>query len=74
MTLATSTELDINPVVAVVNDGEDYELLMTIRQDDFEKIKTITDLTPIGFVNNEKENWLILNSGERTRIMAPGWK
>lgn len=74
MTLETSTELNINPVVAVVNGGEDYELLMTIGQEDFEKIKAITDITPIGFVNNEKENWLILNSGERTRIMAPGWK
>lgn len=74
MTLETSTELNINPVVAVVNGGEDYELLMTIRQEDFEKIKTITDITPIGFVNNEKENWLVLNSGERTRITAPGWK
>ncbi len=74
MTLETSTELNINPVVAVVNGGEDYELLMTIRQEDFEKIKTITDITPIGFVNNEKQNWLVLNSGERTRITAPGWK
>ncbi len=47
---------------------------MTIRQEDFEKIKGIVDLTPIGFVNNEKHNWLVLNSGERTTIMAPGWK
>lgn len=74
ITLETSTELNINPVVAVVNGGEDYELLMTIGQDDFEKIKAITDIMPIGFVNNEKQNWLVLNSGERTRITAPGWK
>jgi len=74
ITLETTTELNINPVVAVVNGGEDYELLMTIRQDDFEKIKEIPDITPIGFVNTEKQNWLVLNSGERTRIMAPGWK
>lgn len=74
ITLETSTEFNINPVVAVVNGGEDYELLMTIRQEDFEKIKGIVDLTPIGFVNNEKHNWLVLNSGERTTIMAPGWK
>lgn len=74
MTLETTAELSINPVVAVVNGGEDYELLMTIRQEDFEKIKAVTDITPIGFVNAEKENWLVLNSGERTRIMAPGWK
>ncbi|MBX2951457.1 MAG: thiamine-phosphate kinase [Leadbetterella sp.] len=74
ITLETTTELNINPVVAVVNGGEDYELLMTIRQDDFEKIKEIPDITPIGFVNTEKQNWLVLNSGERTRITAPGWK
>jgi thiamine-monophosphate kinase len=74
ITLETSTEFSINPVVAVVNGGEDYELLMTIRQEDFEKIKAVVDLTPIGFVNNEKHNWLVLNSGERTTIMAPGWK
>lgn len=74
MTLETSSELNINPIVAVINGGEDYELLMTVKQDDFEKLKTITDITPIGFVNNESENWLILNSGEKTKIIAPGWK
>lgn len=74
MTLETTSELNINPIVAVINGGEDYELLMTIKQSDFETIKGIADLTPIGFVNNEKENWLVLNSGERTKIIAPGWK
>lgn len=74
VTLETSTELNINPIVAVVNGGEDYELLMTIKQEDFEKLKGIVDITPIGFVNNEKENWLVLNSGERTKITAQGWK
>lgn len=74
ITLETSTEFNINPVVAVVNGGEDYELLMTIKQEDYENIKGILDLTPIGFVNNEKMNWLVLNSGEKTEIKAPGWK
>ncbi|ADQ17115.1 thiamine-phosphate kinase [Leadbetterella byssophila DSM 17132] len=74
LTLETSTEFNINPVVAVVNGGEDYELLMTIKQEDYENIKGILDLTPIGFVNNEKMNWLVLNSGEKTEIKAPGWK
>jgi thiamine-monophosphate kinase len=74
MTLETTTELNINPIVAVINGGEDYELLMTIKQSDFEKIKGMPDITPIGFVNNEKQNWLVLNSGERTQITAPGWK
>lgn len=74
MTLETTSELNISPIVAVINGGEDYELLMTIKQSDFEKIKGMPDITPIGFVNNEKQNWLVLNSGERTQITAPGWK
>jgi thiamine-monophosphate kinase len=74
MTLETTSELNISPIVAVINGGEDFELLMTIKQSDFEKIKGMQDITPIGFVNNEKQNWLVLNSGERTAITAPGWK
>lgn len=74
MTLETTSELNISPIVAVINGGEDYELLMTIKQSDFEKIKGMQDITPIGFVNKEKQNWLVLNSGERTAITAPGWK
>ena len=74
MTLETTSEMNINPVVAVINGGEDYELMMTFKQSDYEKVKEIHELTPIGFVNNEKENWLVLNSGEKTRIIAPGWK
>lgn len=74
MTLETTSELNINPIVAVINGGEDYELLMTIKQSDFDKIKSITDITPLGFVNDEGVNWLVLNSGEKTKIIAPGWK
>lgn len=74
MTLQTTSELNINPIVAVINGGEDYELMMTFKQSDFDKVKTITEITPIGFVNDEGENWLVLNSGEKTKIIAPGWK
>lgn len=72
-TLETSSELNLSPITMVMNGGEDYELLMTISQADFEKIKGIPEITPIGFVTEDKNNVLVLNSGERAQITAQGW-
>ncbi len=74
ITLETCTEFNLNPIASIISGGDDYELLMTFKQADFEKIKSITEITPIGFVTKEKENWLVLNSGEKTKIVAQGWK
>ena len=57
-----------------MNGGEDYELLMTFSQADFEKVKGIPEITPIGFVTETLQNILVLNSGENTQIKAQGWK
>jgi thiamine-monophosphate kinase len=74
ITLETCTEFNLNPIASIISGGEDYELLMTFKQSDFEKIKSIPEITPIGFVTKEIENWLVLNSGEKTKIVAQGWK
>lgn len=73
ITLETSTEFNINPVTAIMHGGDDYELLMTFSQEDFEKVKKITDISPIGFVTENPDNWLVLNSGDKTKITAQGW-
>jgi thiamine-monophosphate kinase len=64
----------LNPIASIISGGEDYELLITFKQSDFEKIKSIPEITPIGFVTKDIENWLVLNSGEKTKIVAQGWK
>jgi thiamine-monophosphate kinase len=74
ITLETCTEFNLNPIASIISCGEDYELLITFKQSDFEKIKSIPEITPIGFVTKEIENWLVLNSGEKTKIVAQGWK
>jgi thiamine-monophosphate kinase len=74
ITLETCTEFNLNPIASIISGGEDYELLITFKQSDFEKIKSIPEITPIGFVTKEIENWLVLNSGEKTKIVAQGWK
>ncbi len=72
--MLTATEFNLNPITVAMNGGEDYELLMTISPTDFEKVKNLSEITPIGFVTEEKGAFLVLNSGQLTPIKAQGWE
>lgn len=70
-----ATSLNISPITAALNGGEDFELLFTISQTDFEKIKPISDIYPIGYmVSDANEVNLIMKSGQAVPIVAQGWK
>ncbi|MFZ1807548.1 MAG: thiamine-phosphate kinase [Cyclobacteriaceae bacterium] len=67
-------ELKIDPVTCALNGGEDYELLFTINQTDFEKIKNHPDIHFIGHVHdNPKQNLLITKQGTPIPLTAQGW-
>jgi len=67
-------EMNINPLVAALNGGEDYELLFTISQNDFEKIKTDPDFTIIGHITETSEGTnLITAAGSAIPLEAQGW-
>lgn len=67
-------ELKIDPVTCALNGGEDYELLFTINQSDFEKIKNHQDIHFIGHVHdNPKQNLLITKQGAPIPLTAQGW-
>lgn len=68
-------ELDLDPTLCALSGGEDYELLFTINQSDFEKIKEHPDLTVIGFCTKKEEGInLISKSGIKHELKAQGWK
>jgi thiamine-monophosphate kinase len=67
-------ELNINPLVAALNGGEDYELLFTIAQADFDKIKNDPDITIIGHMTEASEGTnLITTGGSKIPLIAQGW-
>lgn len=67
-------ELKIDPVTCALNGGEDYELLFTIDQSDFEKVKNHQDIHFIGHVHdNAKQNLLITKQGTPIPLTAQGW-
>ncbi|MDR2910525.1 MAG: thiamine-phosphate kinase [Bacteroidales bacterium] len=67
-------ELNINPIVAALNGGEDYELLFTIALSDYEKIKNDPDFTVIGHITDITEGVnLITGGGSKITLQAQGW-
>lgn len=72
--ISTCEEFNIDSTTIALNGGEDYELLMSISQEDFPKIKGNPNLTVIGYMT-EKENGMHLITRGETLIplIAKGW-
>lgn len=73
--ISVCEEFNIDSTTVALNGGEDYELLFTISQADFTKIKGNPSLTVIGFMKEEKEGMhLVTRANTRIPIEAQGWK
>jgi len=70
-----AAELNINPLVAALNGGEDYELLFTIPVADHYKILNHPDITVIGHITNKSEgvNLITAGAGQEIPLQAQGW-
>ncbi|GHB52257.1 thiamine-phosphate kinase [Persicitalea jodogahamensis] len=74
-TYLAATELNLSPVTAALNGGEDYELLFTVRQADYDKIKNNPKISVIGYVTDQPQSiTLSLKSGSKVPITAQGWE
>ncbi|MFT6166511.1 MAG: thiamine-monophosphate kinase [Vicingaceae bacterium] len=75
-TINTCEELNLNPVMAALNGGEDYELLFTVPIEHFEKIKREPLLTIIGHVTDKGSgNNMVANGTESLiELKAQGWQ
>lgn len=67
-------ELDLDPTLFALSGGEDYELLFTIQQSDFEKLEHHPDFTIIGHMNELTEGIkMVSKSGKIHDLKAQGW-
>jgi thiamine-monophosphate kinase len=74
MTFDTAREFNLDPTVCALSGGEDYELLFTIKQTDYEKIKFNTDISIIGHITEPSAGCnLITKSGNSHELKAQGW-
>ncbi len=74
LTYDTAREFNIDPTVCALSGGEDYELLFTIKQADYEKIKNNSDVSVIGHITQASEGaMLISKGGNQHKLVAQGW-
>jgi len=74
MTYDTAREFNLDPTVCALSGGEDYELLFTVKQSDYEKIKNHPDISVVGHITEVSAGRnLISKSGVVHELKAQGW-
>ena len=69
-----ASEFNLNPIAFALSGGEDYELLFTINQKDYEKLKKDPDFTIVGYVTDISEgNNFIASDGSSHKLTSQGW-
>lgn len=72
--ISVCEEFNIDSTTVAINGGEDYELLFTIKMEDFDKIKGNPNFTIIGHMTQESEGiHLITRADTKIELRARGW-
>ena len=73
-TSMTAIDFNIDPVTCALNGGEDYELLFTVKQSDYDKIKGNPHMTVIGHITDANDGiYYIDKNGSAIELQAQGW-
>lgn len=73
-TFRVAREFNLDPTTCALNGGEDYELLFSIRQEDYEKIKDSEHLKVIGHYTDKNSGANVISrDGSSVEIKAQGW-
>lgn len=72
--ISVCEEFKLDSTTIALSGGEDYELLFTVAQTDFEKIKGNPNFSIIGHITDKKEGMhLITRGNEKIPLIARGW-
>ncbi|MGJ8739117.1 thiamine-phosphate kinase, partial [Zobellia laminariae] len=72
--ISACEEFNVDSTMVALSGGEDYELLFTISQNDFDKIKGNPSLTVIGHMTDEREGaYLVTRGNTKIELTAQGW-
>ena len=74
MTYDTAREFNLDPTTCALSGGEDYELLFTVPQSAFEKIKNNPDISIIGHITEKSAGMNIISRSNNSHpLKAQGW-
>jgi thiamine-monophosphate kinase len=73
-TTAAAEEFQMEPLVAALHGGEDYELLFTVPISQYEKVTALEGISVIGNITDQKGKALLVgNDGNAIPLQAQGW-
>ncbi len=73
-TRAMAMQFGVSVTTCALSGGEDYELLFTIDQADYEKVAHNSNISVVGYVTDKKEGLhLVTKSGNKHVLTAQGW-
>jgi thiamine-monophosphate kinase len=73
-TAEAALEFQLEPLVAALHGGEDYELLFTVPLSDYDKVSAIPGVSVIGNITDQPGKALLVgNDGNAIPLQAQGW-
>lgn len=67
-------KLELDPTACALSGGEDYELLFTLAQEDYDKIVLNEQISVVGYMTEpEKGATIITRGGNQHKLTAQGW-
>jgi len=73
-TYRTAGEFNIDPVIAAMNGGDDYELLFTTPPLNYSKINSIDGVKIIGHLTSPEKGYVLISpEGTEIELKAQGW-
>lgn len=73
-TYQTARDFELDPSTCALNGGEDYELLFTVSQSDYDRIKGNPNLTVIGHMTDRNSGYALIDKqGGQHDLRAQGW-
>lgn len=73
-TIKAAEEFQLEPLVAALHGGEDYELLFTVPLSDFDKVSAIQGVSVIGNITDQEGKALLVSEdGTGIPLKAQGW-
>lgn len=74
MTYDTAREFNLDPTTCALSGGEDYELLFTVPQSAYEKIRNSPDISIIGHITEQSAGMNIISRSNNSHTLkAQGW-
>lgn len=74
-TMLMSSEFNLTPLTCAMSGGEEYELLFSVAQEDYEKIKGNPHFTAIGYFTPLNDGAILIdNAGSAHPLKAQGWR